>query len=44
MRVAGLSQKKKQRIPGGRTQTVYGTGTDQTVTAPAATKKLRVGE
>jgi hypothetical protein len=44
MRVAGLHQKKKQRIPGGRTQTVYGTGTEETVTAPAAKKTFRVGE
>ncbi len=45
MRVAGLDQRRKQRIPGGRTQTVYGTGAapEVTTTMPAA-QKFRVGE
>ncbi len=41
MRVAGLAKQGSRRVPGGRTQTVF--GTNETVTKPAA-KSFKVGE
>lgn len=40
MRVAGLTTKRRERVPGARTQTVF--GTNETVTKPAA-KTFKVG-